>query len=260
MAPIRIGIIGLSKSAKTSWAGIGHLPYLQTVTDKFPITALCNTSVTAAQKAISEYGLPSATKAYGDPNDLAKDPNVDLVVCCTRVDSHYATIRPSIKAGKNVFVEWPLASRVEEARELAYLAEKHGVTAMVGLQGRVSPIVITVKRLLGAGEIGQVLSSSVIASGGTRLRDALPQGLKYFTERDVGGNVVTIGFAHSMFLPIFCLGILIFAALSQILISSYAIITNFECSDRFHSHCPFFRVLLSHCSPPYSATTRANHR
>ena len=201
MAPIRVGIIGLSKSATTSWAAIAHLPYLQTVTDRFSITALCNTSVTAAQKAISDYGLPATTKAYGDPSDLAKDPDVDLVVCCTRVDSHYATIRPSIEAGKNVFVEWPLASRAQEARELASLAQKHGVKTMVGLQGRLSPIIKSVKRLLDAGEVGQVLSSSVVASGGLMSRDALPQGLKYFTEKDVGGNIVTIGFAHSMLFP-----------------------------------------------------------
>lgn len=201
MAPIRVGIIGLSKSATSSWASVAHLPYLLTVTDKFSITALCNTSVTAAQKAISDYGLPAATKAYGDASDLAKDPDVDLVVCCTRVDSHYPTIRPSIEAGKNVFVEWPLASRVQEARELANLAQKHGVKTMVGLQGRVSPIIKTVKKLLEAGEIGRVLSSSVVASGGLKSRDTVSQGLKYFTEKDVGGNIVTIGFGHSMVSP-----------------------------------------------------------
>lgn len=201
MAPIRVGIIGLSSSAKTSWASSAHLPYLQSVPDKFLIIALCNSSVTAALKSISEYGLPSTTKAYGDPDDLAQDPNIDLMVCCTRVDSHYSTISPSIKAGKDVYVEWPLASRVDEARELANLAQQNGVKSMVGLQGRVSPIINTIKRLLDSGEIGQVLSSSVSASGGSRLRDSLPEGLKYFTEKDVGGNVATIGYAHSMFFP-----------------------------------------------------------
>lgn len=217
MGLIRVGIIGLSASAKTNWASSAHLPYLRGATDKYLITALCNSSVAAAEKSIAEYGLPSTTKAYGDPKDLAQDPDVDLVVCCTRVDSHYSTVRPSIKAGKNVYVEWPLASRVEEARELALLAQQNGIKSMVGLQGRVSPIIATIKRLLGSGEIGQVLSSSVSASGGVKSRDALPEGLKYFTQKDVGGNVVTIGYAHSMFFPNSNGCILIFVALQFLL-------------------------------------------
>lgn len=71
------------------------------------------------------------------------------------------------------------------------------VKAMVGLQGRVSPVVLKIKSLLEQGIIGEVLSSSIIAAGGTRLRDLVLVGLKYFTERHVGGNLVTIGFGHS---------------------------------------------------------------
>lgn len=71
------------------------------------------------------------------------------------------------------------------------------VRAMVGLQGRVSPVVLKIKSLLEQGIIGKVLSSSITAAGGTRSRDSVPVGLKYFTERHVGGNLVTIGFGHS---------------------------------------------------------------
>lgn len=76
MAPIRVGIIGLSKAAKTSWAAAAHFPYLKNCNGKYEITALCNTSVTSAQSAIEAFGLPSITKAYGNPEDLAKDQDV----------------------------------------------------------------------------------------------------------------------------------------------------------------------------------------
>jgi hypothetical protein len=36
---------------------------------------------------------------------LATDPDVDLVVCSLRVDKHFLTIKPSIIAGKDIFVE-----------------------------------------------------------------------------------------------------------------------------------------------------------
>jgi len=120
-----------------------------------------------------------------------------LVVCSTRVDTHYKTIKPSIEAGKDVFVEWPLASNVQQAEELASLAKEKGVKSMVGLQGRVSPIYLKVKDVIQSGKIGQVLSSSMTLNGGTISRDSIGEGLAYFFDKDVGGNIVSIYGGHS---------------------------------------------------------------
>lgn len=118
-------------------------------------------------------------------------------MCSVRVDNHYKTTRPSIEAGKNVFVEWPLASNIEDAIELATLAKQKGVKTMVALEGRVSPIYLKVRALLKENKIGKVLNSSVVASGGTKSRDSVAEGIKYFFDRRVGGNLLPINFAHS---------------------------------------------------------------
>ena len=76
MSPIRVGMIGLSARAKTSWASNAHLPYLQASNGKYVITALCNSSVSAAKSAIEAYHLSASTKAYGTPEELANDPEV----------------------------------------------------------------------------------------------------------------------------------------------------------------------------------------
>lgn len=73
---IRVGLIGLSARANTSWASSAHLPYLQASGSKYVITALCNSSIPAAQSAIEAYKLPASTKAYGNPQDLAEDAEV----------------------------------------------------------------------------------------------------------------------------------------------------------------------------------------
>ena len=65
MSPIRVGLIGLSASAKTSWAANAHLPYLMSSQSKYTITALCNSSIVAAKAAIEAFDLPASTKAYG---------------------------------------------------------------------------------------------------------------------------------------------------------------------------------------------------
>lgn len=202
--PINVALIGLSASATTSWASNAHLPYLISPKgkEKYNLIALLNSSVETAKQAIEHYNLPPETRAYGSPHDLAADPDVQLVVCSTRVDKHASTVRPSIEAGKGVFVEWPLAENPDVARDLAALAAQKNVRTLVGLQGRVAPFYEKVTEILGSGRIGKVLSSEVLASGGSVARDSLPEGLKYFTDKKVGGNVITIGFGHCKSLPL----------------------------------------------------------
>ncbi|KAF9631062.1 hypothetical protein BFW01_g1924 [Lasiodiplodia theobromae] len=191
MAPIRLAIIGLSATNPGSWAGVAHLPYLLSPRGetKYKIVALCNSSIEA-------FRLPASTRAYGSPDDLARDADVDFVVCSTRVDKHYETIKHSIVAGKDVFVEWPLASNICQVRELASLARERGSRTVIGLQGLVTAPLRTVREILEEGRIGKVLSSEVKARGGTSDRDAIPEPLRYFTQLEAGGNVITIAFGH----------------------------------------------------------------
>jgi predicted dehydrogenase len=136
MAPIRIAIIGLSVNAATNWASAAHLPYLLSSVGKsrYEIVAVCNSTLESAKLAIQAYNLPSGTRAYGSPEDLAADPDVQLVVVSTRVDRHYETALPSVRAGKDVYVEWPLAENTVRARELVELARERGGKTAVGLQ------------------------------------------------------------------------------------------------------------------------------
>lgn len=199
MAPIRTAIIGLSASAATSWASSAHLPYLLSPLgrSKYQIVALCNSSAAAARASIAHFGFdPASTRAYGDPAELAADPDVDLVVCSTRVDVHFDTVRPSVEAGKAVFVEWPLAQDLAKVRELVELSREKGGKGMVGLQGRLAVVVKRAKALIEEGRIGKVVSSEFLAAGGTNDREAVSKGLSYFADRAVGGNVFTIGFGH----------------------------------------------------------------
>ncbi|KAF2718616.1 NAD(P)-binding protein [Polychaeton citri CBS 116435] len=199
MSPIRVAIIGLSASAKVTWAADAHLPYLLSPRGRsnYELVALCNSSKKAAEAAVKHFNLPASTKTYGSPEDLAADPDIDLVTVSTRVDVHYDTVKPSIEAGKAVFVEWPLAENVTRARELSDLAKARGVKTMVGVQGRVSPVPLKVQEVVGSGALGNILSSDVRTFHSLLPRKGLPESLSYFADRKVGGNNITIAFAHS---------------------------------------------------------------
>jgi len=72
MPPLKVGFIGLSASATTSWAANAHLPYLMTSQSKYTIIALCNSSVAAARAAIEAFKLPVSTKAYRKPREFGQ--------------------------------------------------------------------------------------------------------------------------------------------------------------------------------------------
>ena len=196
MTLIHVALIGLSVSASTSWAETGHLPYLLSPRGKakYEIVALLNSSVSSAEAARSHFNFPTSVKAYGSPDDLAADPNVDLVVCCTRVDVHLPTVLPSLKVGKACFVEWPLASNLNDARMLA--AEAKLAKSVIGLQCRVSPPVLALQSLLSKEVIGKVLSSDVRAFTTIRPAAELEEGLAYFADRKIGGSPMTIALGH----------------------------------------------------------------
>jgi predicted dehydrogenase len=128
--------------------------------------------------------------------ELADDKDIDLVVCSVRVDRHLPTIGPSLKAGKDVFVEWPLGKSAAEARELLKLKNENGVKrAVVGLQAREAPIIAKVKELIASGKIGDVLSSIWVAAAGFG-GPTMSEAYEYVGRKEVGGNLVTIHFGH----------------------------------------------------------------
>lgn len=203
MSRIRIALVGLSASAATTWAGDAHLPYILSPIGRkhYELVAVLNSSVAAGEAAKRHFDLPATVKAYGDPDTLAQDPDIDLVVCSTRVDVHYPTIAPSLRAGKPVFVEWPLVENVTRARELVAMAKENGVSTskcIIGLQGRVAPTTTRIKEILASGIIGAVLSSDVVCFGHLLPRDALPESLAYFADRSVGGNAIVIENGHCL--------------------------------------------------------------
>jgi predicted dehydrogenase len=122
------------------------------------------------------------------------------------VDRHLPTIAPSLKAGKDVYVEWPLGKSAAEARELLKLKNEGGVkSAVVGLQARQAPIIKQIKSLISSGKIGKVLSSTwtgVAGNDGYKLSEEF----KYMANRAIGGNLVTIHFGHAVDYLQFVLG------------------------------------------------------
>jgi predicted dehydrogenase len=110
MSPTRVGIIGLKASTGDSllgsWGVRSHLRSMQGLPSLYEIVAVANSTIESSLKSIEVHKLPTTTKAYGNAEDLAADPNVELVVISVELRKHYELAMPALKHKKNVFVEW----------------------------------------------------------------------------------------------------------------------------------------------------------
>lgn len=97
-----------------------------------------------------KYGFEATTT---DTDALFSDPDVSAVVITTRHDSHAPLVCRALAAGKHVFVEKPLAIRLDELEAItraheASSAAGRSLILMVGFNRRFAPHIQKVKTLL----------------------------------------------------------------------------------------------------------------
>src|SRR6266498_125250 len=76
------------------------------------------------------------------------DPAIRAVALTTPAVSHFEMAKAALEAGKDVFVEKPLAIEVREGEELVDLAEAKGRILMVGHILRYHPAVLKLQELI----------------------------------------------------------------------------------------------------------------
>jgi predicted dehydrogenase len=87
---------------------------------------------------------------------VLKDKEVQGVVIATPAATHFQLAKDSLLAGKHVFVEKPLATRVSEVDELGKIASERKLVVMAGHTFVYNAAVRFVKKLMDAGELGEV--------------------------------------------------------------------------------------------------------
>lgn len=92
-----------------------------------------------------KYGIGDSTTDY---QQIINDSEVDTVMITTRHNMHAAMVIESMNAGKNVFVEKPLALNQEELDNVIQAYEKNNVTLTVGFNRRFSPHIQKVKEVI----------------------------------------------------------------------------------------------------------------
>ena len=89
-----------------------------------------------------------------DWNLPLNDPELQGIVIATPAKTHYELAKSALSAGKDVFVEKPLALSLAEGEELVELAQKNERILMVGHLMLYHPAVERIKEMVKSGEIG----------------------------------------------------------------------------------------------------------
>ncbi len=91
-----------------------------------------------------------------DFKEVLKNPEIKAVVISTPAQLHYEMAKEALLAGKDVFVEKPLALSAKEGEELVKLAEEKDKVLMVGHILQYHPAVEKLKELILNGSLGKI--------------------------------------------------------------------------------------------------------
>ncbi len=136
---IKVGIIGGGAFAKQY-----HLPNINKLKD-FELRAIATQTGANGKTIANRYKMNYCTTDY---SEILKDEKIDLVVISTRHNLHKQISVDAVKAGKNVFLEKPLALTKKDCLEIKDAVESSNVLFTIGFNRRYSPFSEKAKQLM----------------------------------------------------------------------------------------------------------------
>src|SRR5258708_23121542 len=113
----------------------------------------------------SAKAAPYATRVWATLDEALADPAIDAVYVGTPVFLHAPQTIQSLRTGKHVLCEKPMAINEAEARAMLQAAEASGKTFGVAYYRRTYPKVQRARGLLAAGAIGKPVLAELTCHG-----------------------------------------------------------------------------------------------
>jgi predicted dehydrogenase len=106
-----------------------------------------------AEAAARQFGF---LRASTDLEAVLADPQIHVVDVATPNDSHHPIVLAALRARKHVLCEKPLATSLEQARELLALAKKQRVRHGVWHNYRRAPATSLAAQMIARGDLGEI--------------------------------------------------------------------------------------------------------
>lgn len=149
------------------------------------VEAVMSRSADKARSYAERHGI---RKWYTDPQELIDDPDVNAIYIATPPSSHATFAIMSMKAGKPVYVEKPLAASYEDCARINRVSEETGVPCFVAYYRRYLPYFQKVKSIIDSGTIGHILNVQVRFAVPPRDLDYHTANLPWRLQPDIAGG------------------------------------------------------------------------
>jgi predicted dehydrogenase len=150
--PVRFGVL--------SAAGINPTALFAPIRT-FPdaiVIAVSARNLAKAQAQAKKFGIPNA---YGSYDELLAQSNIDAVYIPLPNGLHCEWAIKSMRAGKHVLIEKPIASNADEVRQILQISQETGKVALEAYHWQFHPAAHVVKSLVESGRYGNLLSTEV---------------------------------------------------------------------------------------------------
>ena len=161
-APAILRAQSVNEKLNIGWIGVGTRGYAgldwlnKAAPGQVAVTAICDTytgHISRAKDRIQTiYGI--TPKTFDNYQDLLADKSIDAVFIMTPEHLHHDMTIAALRAGKNVYIEKPLAHTIEEGFDIVNEWKKSGKIVQVGTQNRSSSLYKKAKEMVEQGMIG----------------------------------------------------------------------------------------------------------
>lgn len=185
-----------------SIANFAHFPAIRKIKN-YKLKYCVDIIPERAEKAASHYGKSGYTKAITDYKEMLADREVDAVIVCTHTFLHAKIAIESMKAGKHVLSEKPMAMNSDLAEEMLNVSIQTGRISNVGVCMRFEGAVNEIKRRIGNGELGEIYS---VYCSFRNFRNIPAIGGEFTNKEHSGGGVLFDWGVHFLDLIMYCIG------------------------------------------------------
>lgn len=150
MNKVRVGVIGCGQRLK-------FLTKLLGAEEGVELTGAWDPVAENAKNLLANAGSPEG-KVYDSYQALVGDPNIDWIMVGSPNAFHKEHILAGFAAGKHVFTEKPLATRIPDCVTINEAHERSGKLFATGFVLRYSPLYRKAKEILASGVLGKIVS------------------------------------------------------------------------------------------------------
>jgi len=145
----------MAKNLKIAHVGAGYWGknLVRNLHDLGCLELICDSNAETLQTFKKAYPDVRVTEDF---DAVLADDAISAVTLATPAVTHFELVRAALQAGKDVFVEKPLALQPAEGEELVELARAHERILMVGHILRYHPAIRRIKELIEDGSVGRV--------------------------------------------------------------------------------------------------------